>query len=167
MKECSKCKIKKEDSDFNTDNSKKDRLYSICKQCRSKKKYKIKKVFDKNLKKSIIYAIKKNKKNLIWEKILCFTLDDLKAQLEENFTSEMSWNNFGLVWGICFIIPKNKYIYKSPISNEFKKCWNLKNFTPKLKTEYVKGWNKIHIKTIEEKNLFGILPSGVNLLTKE
>lgn len=34
MKKCSKCEIEKQDSEFNKDNSRKDKLYSSCKSCK-------------------------------------------------------------------------------------------------------------------------------------
>lgn len=71
-----------------------------------------------------------SKKGCSWEKILGYTRDDLKSHLESNFTSEMTWENYGSYWHIDHIIPKSWFEYSNFEDENFKKCWALNNLQP-------------------------------------
>ena len=85
-KKCTKCKIIKDVSEFHIDNSKKDLHKNICKKCRKssrrEKLHKERKIFDRNVNNSIYRSIKLNKSGRIWERVLGYTLFDLKQHLE-------------------------------------------------------------------------------------
>ena len=49
--------------------------------------------FDKNINASIYKAIKNNKSGGIWERLVGYTLDNLKNHLQKQFTDSMNWSN--------------------------------------------------------------------------
>ena len=165
MKKCSKCKIEKPLYEFHIDKTKKDGRKTICKNCRKKiittHLSKERKIFDRNINNALYRAIKENKSGRYWEKILGYTLNDLKMHLENKFTYEMNWNNFGSFWWINKIIPKSFYIYKNIKNNEFKKCWSLKNLRPLDKNSCIKRKSKVNWELIHEYKLYDILPIGL------
>ena len=87
--------------------------------------------FDKNIKQSLYRALK-NGKGFRWKSFLGYDLNDIKAQLEKNFTDGMTWENYGEFWGVTFFIPRRLYRISSFRSEEFRKCWSLKNLKPDL-----------------------------------
>ena len=160
---CQQCKISKNETNFHIDKKTKTGYFYICKECRKVKTGHIKSItakkIDLYIKQSIIRSIRQNKNGLVWEKVLGFTLNDLKKHLETIFDETMNWNNYGS-WGIALIIPKSYYHYNG-ISSEFKKCWSLKNMYP-LQIEKCKK-RKINIKLVKKYNLYDILPFGIIL----
>jgi hypothetical protein len=52
----------------------------------------------------------------------------LREWFEYNFTSEMSWENYGSYWSIDHIIPVCKF--DLTVENEKLKCWNWSNMMP-------------------------------------
>jgi hypothetical protein len=52
----------------------------------------------------------------------------LREWFEYNFTTEMNWENYGLVWSIDHIIPVCKF--DLTIEDEKLKCWNWSNLIP-------------------------------------
>jgi len=165
MKQCYKCKQIKENNEFHKNNKSKDGLYYICKKCRNKNSFTNlnKKKFDFYIKLSMIRSIKLNKHG-IWEKVIGITLEDLKKHLEKQFDKNMNWINYGKYWGISFVIPKKYFKYSSLRSNEFLKCWNIKNIRP-LSLQECKKNSKIDINLIYKYNLFDILPIGLLHIT--
>jgi len=161
MKKCSKCKRELELTEFHKDKKSKDGHKSICKACRNKGKKNIsknRKKFDSNLKHQIYISIKQNKNNKKWEKMVNFSLKELKIHLELQFNKNMSWDNFGSYWWIDKIIPIS--LYRFAIPGEFKKAWSLKNLRPLEKKICQKKQNKLYYYLIKKYNLFDILPSG-------
>ena len=79
---------------------------------------------------------------------LGYSLQQLKEHLENQFDSNMNWNNYGTYWQIDHIIPHSTFIYSSMDDEEFKKCWSLENLRPLEATENKIKSNKIisHIK---------------------
>lgn len=61
---------------------------------------------------------------------LNYTLQDLCQHLESQFTSKMSWSNYGEYWEIDHIIPQNVFSITSPDDSDFKICWSLANLRP-------------------------------------
>lgn len=166
VKVCSRCKKEKEESFFHKDKNRKDGLYPICKICRNKigVTNKNKKKFDFYIKLSMIRSLRNNRHG-IWEKVICISLEELKNHLEKQFDEKMNWNNYGIYWGISFIIPKKFFRYTNPKSNEFAKCWNIKNIRPLELTKCKKNY-KIETELIIKYNLFDILPIGALHLTR-
>ncbi len=161
-------------SEFHKDKTKKDGHKSICKTCRKKnhnsefrKLHKERKIFDRNVNNSIYRSIKLNKSGRIWERVLGYTLVDLKHNLELQFTKEMNWENFGSYWWIDKIIPRSAYDYRQITSNELRKCWSLKNMRPLHKIDCIKKRNKVIWHLIDEYKLYDILPVGLIKIDKE
>lgn len=75
-------------------------------------------------------AIKKDKAERHWENLVPYTLQELKDHLESQFTSEMSWDNYGSYWEIDHIIPQNTFNITSSEDTDFKICWSLANLRP-------------------------------------
>lgn len=72
----------------------------------------------------------KAKANRHWETLVGFTVDQLKAHLEKQFTPDMSWENYGSYWSIDHIIPIAAFNFATPEDIDFKRCWALKNLRP-------------------------------------
>ena len=84
-----------------------------------------------------------------WEDLLGYSVDELKAHLESQFTEGMTWNKFfGGGIHIDHIIPRMNFNYTSPNDLQFKQCWALLNLRPIWPTENsVSGaharWNRL------------------------
>ena len=74
-------------------------------------------------------------------KILPYSLNDLRNHLELLFKPDMSWDNYG-EWEIDHIIPDSWFEYSSPLDFEFSASWSLDNLQPKWKSENRKKSNK-------------------------
>jgi len=83
-------------------------------------------------------AIHLGKQGRHWEDLVGYTLKDLMRHIEKQFTSGMSWNNYGTLqlnnnppkWHIDHIIPKSVFNLESPDSPDVKRCWALSNLRP-------------------------------------
>lgn len=85
----------------------------------------------------IQHSLREGKQSIHWEKLVNYTLEDLKKHLENQFEDWMNWNNQGLTatspritWQIDHIKPVNTFNITSFDSEEFKKCWSLENLRP-------------------------------------
>ena len=105
---CKSCKIKKDISMFYRDNNNKDGYKTKCKTCMSKRKINKVSKIDKNIRQCLIYCIKHNGP-FSWSTILGYNGNDIRKHLEERFTEEMTFENYGSVWGVSFYIPKRCY----------------------------------------------------------
>jgi len=85
---------------------------------------------DTNFAIMILKALKEKKEGRRWEKLVGYTLNDLRKHLEKKFNGRMAWDNYGSYWHIDHIIPKSKFCYTSSKNKEFKKCWALNNLQP-------------------------------------
>lgn len=72
-----------------------------------------------------------------WEKLVGYTLEELKEHLEKQFDENMNWDNYGTYWEVDHIIPKNQFKYVSTEDKDFKICWSLMNLRPLSKQENV------------------------------
>lgn len=70
------------------------------------------------------------KGGLSWEKLVGYTIKELRCHLEKQFTLEMTWDNYGSYWHIDHIKPISLFKYTTPEDPEFKKCWALENLQP-------------------------------------
>ena len=61
--------------------------------------------------------------------LLGYTVDDLKAHLERQFTKGMSWGNIG-DWEVDHIVPVSSFNITSADDEDFKACWALSNLRP-------------------------------------
>jgi prolyl oligopeptidase PreP (S9A serine peptidase family) len=128
-------KRKKYIRNYNREKRKKDFMFKLNEQ--------ISGAIYKHLKK-----IGSSKKGKSWKEFVSFDLKNLKEHIENQFTEEMNWHNYGSYWHIDHIIPKS--IFKKDF---FYKCWNLKNLRPLEKTKNIFKGNKINIDLIKKYNI--------------
>lgn len=164
MKICNKCKLDLNESQFFKDNKAKDKLQSWCKICRSKNlssyykrnpkkrcritKEQARKRYHKNkvswnISRRIRQSLNGISKKVHWENITNYTLVELKSHLENLFTSQMNWDNYGSYWHIDHIIPISYFNITSLDCEDFKKCWALNNLQPLEAKENIRKSNKI------------------------
>ena len=80
---------------------------------------------------SIREALRGAKRRCKWEDLLGYSVDELKAHLESQFTEGMTWEQFfGGGIHIDHIIPRMNFNYTSPNDLRFKQCWALSNLRP-------------------------------------
>lgn len=61
---------------------------------------------------------------------LPYSYYDLRKHLEKQFTSKMSWGNYGSYWELDHIIPRRLFNIQDYESKDFKICWSLANIRP-------------------------------------
>jgi hypothetical protein len=89
-------------------------------------------------------SLKKGAKaNRHWEDLVSFTVDQLKAHLEKQFTPEMSWENYGTYWSIDHKIPVAVHNFERPGDIDLRLCWSLKNLQPMEKLSNISKGAKI------------------------
>ena len=69
-----------------------------------------------------------------WRTSLGYSIDELKAHLEKQFTQCMTWENHGWgekCWHIDHVKPVSWFNFSSLEDKEFKACWALENLAPK------------------------------------
>lgn len=157
-KRCKRCGKIKDLDEFHIDKSKKDGHKNICKDCLSQKHYYVSNI-DRNVKQSVRYCLKYDGA-FRWSDVLGYTKEELKKHLEEQFKDGMTFENYGEVWSCTFHIPRRCYRFSSIRSDEFKKCWSLKNIKPEFKEDCFKQRAVINMQEIEDYNLWDILPVG-------
>lgn len=128
----------------------------LCKKCYleknkssySKEKKRLRNAMKSNLRERLRKRlINKNRKSTF--DILGYTVDDLKAHLENKFKEGMSWDNYGhfkdgrMGWQIDHIIPDSKFNYESVLDPEFLECWSLSNLQPLWGKENLSKKDKI------------------------
>ena len=154
---CKKCGIEKELSEFHKDKEKKFGVKNICKECLSKK-IPHKKEF-KQLIKSINNSIYKTLKFNIpfsWGKALGYSSNDLRRKLEEDFSEDMNWDNYGKLWTVKKIFKSEHYLSQ----REITKIFSLKNLIPVKKGKFI----NLTTDFLQEKKLYDILPNGKILI---
>jgi len=95
---------------------------------------------------AIQISLKGNKNGRSWEKIVGYTLDDLKKHLEKQFTIGMVWANYGKNgWEVDHKIPLSLFNINGINSKGFKKCWSLENLQPLWAEENRMKSNKLFV----------------------
>ena len=84
----------------------------------------------------------KGKNGFHWETLVGYTIDDLINHLEKQFTTGMSWDNYGK-WEIDHIIPISFFKYVTYIDTEFRMCWRLENLQPLWAEDNLRKSDKI------------------------
>lgn len=85
-----------------------------------------------NISTSIWQSLKRNKSSkssCIWEKLVGYTLKELKGHLEKLFLNGMTWANYG-EWHIDHVVPVVAFDFSNPFQSSFKECWALSNLQP-------------------------------------
>lgn len=95
-----------------------------------------------NISNHIRISLQGNKAGRSWEKLVGYTLSQLKTHLEKQFTEGMSWDNYGQ-WHIDHIIPKTAFNYSTAECIDFKRCWSLKNLRPLWSLDNFSKSNKL------------------------
>lgn len=67
-----------------------------------------------------------------WEDIVGYSCEQLRAHIERQFHSGMTWENHGKVWEIDHIIPIKVFNFQDIDHQDFKRAWSLKNLQPLL-----------------------------------
>lgn len=79
---------------------------------------------------NIIYmALKGDKGGRQWQRLVGYSLEELKAHLEKSFTGGMTWDNYGK-WHVDHIQPRSSFQISSVEDEAFKRCWSLDNLQP-------------------------------------
>jgi hypothetical protein len=113
-----------------------------------------------NVSRSINKAIKihgSSKSGKLTFKHLPYSKNELKAYLEKQFETWMTWENYGIydgnkwddndqstwTWNIDHIVPHSTFNYISMDDQKFKDCWALKNLRPySAKQNWIDGTNR-------------------------
>jgi hypothetical protein len=159
---CVVCGQYKNITEFHLDKKGRFGIKSTCKSCRKKRRFhqpKNKKKLGRNIVVSIITALKKNKENQYF-KFFDFSLSELKNHFEGFFNEEINWKTFCIVWTIDFIIPKRYYKFSNLYSQEFKKCFSLKNMRPATFDMIRKKQGRLYWNDIEQYVMFDYLPNS-------
>ncbi len=102
---------------------------------------------NQNLSRSMNSSLKSrnlSKNGRDWEKIVGYTIYELRKHLEEHFLPGMSWKNYGRKgWHIDHIIPKDFFKFTSTDDVEFKYCWSLANLQPLWEPDNLRKSNKL------------------------
>ena len=70
-----------------------------------------------------------------WEELVGYTVEELKSHLQNQFTKDMNWGNYGDYWSIDHIIPVSAFNFKTYNDIDFNKCWALENLQPMIAVE--------------------------------
>src|SRR5437899_2769246 len=80
---------------------------------------------------SVRSALRGTKRKCKWEDLLGYSVEEVKAHLESQFTEGMTWDKFfGGGIHIDHVIPRINFNYISPNDLQFKQCWALSNLRP-------------------------------------
>ena len=74
--------------------------------------------------------------------ILNYTPEQLIEHLENKFTGDITWDNYG-EWHVDHIIPISSFDIKEIGDEGFNKCWSLENLQPLWGDENIRKSNKI------------------------
>ena len=76
--------------------------------------------------------------------ILKYSPDELVIHLENQFTEDMTWDNYG-EWHVDHRLPISSFKFQEVGDNEFMRCWELNNLQPMWGSEnIIKGDNIIY-----------------------
>jgi hypothetical protein len=79
-----------------------------------------------NLKRNLVLNFN-DKDNTRFEELVGYSYVDLKLHLEKQFTSDMSWDNYGTYWQVDHVVPLSWFKTKSQF---LKRGWALSNLQP-------------------------------------
>ena len=96
-----------------------------------------------NFRTAVYQVLKENNvdKNGHYFEILKYTPDELIIHLEEKFTDEMSWDNYG-IWHVDHIRPISSFNIQEIGDESFMECWSLNNLQPLWGDENIRKSNK-------------------------
>ena len=92
-----------------------------------------------------------------WVSFVDYDISELVKHIENQFTTDMTWDNYGPYWHIDHIVPRSFFV-KHPFKDKdylFKCCWSLHNLRPlKSKDNISKGSSLLEDATQELIKLF-------------
>jgi hypothetical protein len=103
----------------------------------------VKNKLDNSFSNTIRDCLKNGKEGASWHKMVDYSLDELMAHLESQFTLWMNWGNYGTEWHVDHKKPKSLFKYESYKDDEFKRCWSLQNLQPLEATFNLQKNNKL------------------------
>ncbi len=84
-----------------------------------------------------------------WEKVIGYSMDELRIHIESKFLPGMNWDNYGtwtkngpMKWHIDHIRPVSSFDIKNTSCEDFKKCWALSNLQPLWAIDNIKKSDK-------------------------
>jgi hypothetical protein len=97
-----------------------------------------------NFRTAIYQVLKENNldKNGHYFEILKYSPEQLISHLENKFSDEMTWDNYG-EWHVDHILPITSFNIQEIGDQEFMKCWSLDNLQPMWGEENIRKSNKI------------------------
>ena len=87
-------------------------------------------------------SLKRGTKSGSIDKILDYTVEELRAHIERQFVDGMGWHNMGS-WHIDHIIPVSAFKFTSDQDPEFKRAWHITNLRPLWGYENVRKSNRV------------------------
>lgn len=115
---------------YNAKHKEKIKIYNRTYGCKRRKidpNYKLR----CSMSRSISTSLSGNKSGRSWERLVSYTLEELKKHIEKQFTEGMTWNNYGKKgWHIDHKIPQSVFNFIKPEHRDFKRCWALNNLQP-------------------------------------
>jgi hypothetical protein len=126
----------------------KERYLEIAKVNRDKTRSTLDGKLKHSLSSQILQSIKEKKDGRSWEKLLGYSLIELKNRLKSLFEDWMTWENYGgnardkknRTWWIDHIKPISSFDFKD--GSQIIECWSLKNLRPLEKIQNIKKGNK-------------------------
>lgn len=77
---------------------------------------------------------------------LNYSMNELRRHIERQFSSGMTWDNYGEYWHIDHIRPASSFDLTYPDGDGFKDCWSLSNLRPLLAFDNLsKGSKRTHL----------------------
>jgi len=76
------------------------------------------------------YIVLKRRKSFKLDRILGYSIEDLKIHIQHQFSVQMNWKNWGIHWEIDHRIPIIWFVDENNKSFDFKKCFALENLRP-------------------------------------
>lgn len=99
-----------------------------------------------NLRSRLYATVAKGYKSTSTAELLGCDINFFKKFIEEQFTEEMNWNNYGKVWHLDHILPCNSYNLIDPLQQRI--CFNYTNLRPMIAAENIRKSDKIDVTDI-------------------
>ena len=85
----------------------------------------------------------------------------IKEHLENQFTNELTWDNYGTIWHVEHIVPQSLYDFSN--KEDINRCWNERNLRPLKAIDNLRKNNKLNAGLIEEYGIKDLLPVSMEI----